>query len=362
MKRWVVLIWVCLLWGCERPAPEYSWQLPYNMPPPPIPADNPLTPAKVALGRHLFYDPGLSANGLQSCGSCHQQAYGFSQPAVHSVGSTGEPHRRNALALVNVAYNTDFTWAHDGLGSLEAQILIPMFGESPRELNISAAPRRVLERLQHGPYPALFDAAFGDSSADFDRVNQALASFVRTLVSFDSPFDQYAYGQIDNALSESQIRGMNLFYSERLECFHCHGGFNFSQSSVHANMQINVRRFHNTGLYDVDGKGAYPDDDPGLIEISGQMKDMGRFRAPSLRNVAVTAPYMHDGSIATLEEVIDFYDRGGNSHGGHNIYRSPFIRPLNLKEQEKQDLLAFLQGLTDHSFLTNPAFAAPGEH
>lgn len=141
-------------------------------------------------------------------------------------------------------------------------------------------------------------------------VVRATSAFVRTIISFDSPYDAFLRGDTD-AISASAKRGMDLFFSERLECFHCHGGFNFTDSSTHADATVEPVGYHNTGLYNVDGEGAYPEDNTGLFDMTGERRDMGRFRAPTLRNIAVTAPYMHDGSIDTLDEVIDHYARGG---------------------------------------------------
>ena len=160
-------------------------------------------------------------------------------------------------------------------------------------------------------------------------------------------------------LNESAQRGLNLFFSERLECHHCHGGFNFTQSSKHQNQLLDLKPFHNTGLYNTDEKGAYPIVDQGLFEVSLDAKDMGRFRAPTLRNVALTAPYMHDGSLATLEQVIEFYAAGGRGQGINSPLKSPFVKGFELSPQDKQDLLAFLHSLTDKSFLTNPDFSEP---
>ena len=186
-----------------------------------------------------------------------------------------------------------------------------------------------------------------------------MSSFVRSLLSFDSPFDQYTYQGQDDALSDSAKRGMVLFFSERLECFHCHGGFNFTQSSQHEFQQLDLRPFHNTGLYNDDNQGAYPVSDQGLIEVTLNAQDMGHFRAPSLRNIAITAPYMHDGSVKSLSDVIDFYAVGGRGAGQNSPLKSGFVKGFTLTEQEQQDLIAFLDSLTDKNFLNNPAYSAP---
>ena len=213
--------------------------------------------------------------------------------------------------------------------------------------------------LKSKNYPQLFENAFDDSQASYDKIVKALASYVRSLTSFASPFDEYAYQGNDDALSDAAKRGMELFFSEKFECFHCHGGFNFTQSSQHENQRLDLRPFHNTGLFNLNEKGAYPVDDQGLIEVTLQADDMGKFRAPTLRNVAVSAPYMHDGSIATLGEVIDFYAAGGRNNGTDNPLKSSFIAGFVLLPEQKQDLLAFLQSLTDQAFLTSHILKKP---
>jgi cytochrome c peroxidase len=183
----------------------------------------------------------------------------------------------------------------------------------------------------------------------------------------NSPFDRYAYDGVDSALSESAIRGMTLFFSEKLECHHCHGGFNFTQSTAHEKQLLDRKPFHNTGLYFLDSTGGYPAQDIGLAEITLNEEDNGKFRAPSLRNVAVSAPYMHDGSLATLEAVIDFYAAGGHviesgplqGDGRKNPLKSTFVKGFEITGEEKKDLLAFLHSLTDPTFLDDPKLAAP---
>ena len=342
----------------DKPTP-YQWNLPYNIPEPVVPADNPMTQEKVALGRALFYDKALSVNQAQSCASCHQQQFAFAEAARHSTGATGDKVNRNALALVNVAYNGSLTWAHQGLEHIEQQLMIPLFNEKPVELGVTGSEEIILSRLQTPEYASLFEAAFGEPEPTWDHIVKALASFVRSLVSFSSPFDDYAYGGQDDALSEQQIQGMNLFFSERMECFHCHGGVNFTQSSKHAYQKLDLRPFHNTGLYNEDGKGAYPSIDQGLYAVSFNKEDMGKFRAPTLRNIVVSAPYMHDGSVSTLAEVLDIYAAGGRGEGIHNPHKSPFIKGFSMTDEEKDALIAFLQSLTDQKFLHNPDFARP---
>ncbi|MFT6270485.1 MAG: cytochrome c peroxidase [Alphaproteobacteria bacterium] len=347
--------------SCSQPQTthDYKWSLPPNLPPPEVPSDNPMTYAKVALGRALFYEPALSGNRAMSCSTCHMIEHAFSEPRITSSGSTGGALKRNALALVNIAYNSDFTWAHNGLASIEQQMLIPLFSESPVEMGVSGNQKAVLVRFNTADYQRLFNKAYGDNEITLDRMVKAIASFVRSLTSFDSPFDDYAYRQQDNALNNAELRGLELFFSERTECFHCHGGFNFTQSSKHPFQPLDLRPFHNTGLYNTDGKGSYPNADKGLIEVTLNEQDMGRFKAPTLRNVALSAPYMHDGSIATLPEVIDFYAQGGRTDGIISPLKSQFMPGFALTNDEADDLLAFLNSLSDQSFINKPENHAP---
>ena len=366
-RRLLLTCLVASLLGCGGPGgTPFEWPLPEGVPLPSVPGDNPMTEEKVSLGRHLFFDQRLSGNRTQSCGSCHQQALAFSDGRVNAVGSTGEVHRRNTLALVNVAYNATLTWAQPELILLERQHLIPMFGEDPVELGLAGHEDRLLAELRAAPeYRDMFAAAFPGQRQPItlNNVVKALASFTRSLVSFNSPFDRYAYLQDDGALSDAALRGMQLFFSEQLECHHCHGGFNFSQSSTHENAALLERPFHNTGLYNVDDRGGYPESDRGLAEFTGKPRDEGRFRAPTLRNIALTAPYMHDGSIMTLEEVIDFYAAGGrcgdSGDGRTSPLKSNFVAGFELSEAQKQDLLAFLDSLTDATFISEPSLSDP---
>ncbi len=370
---WLIFV-VLFILGCgekaiQNPQP-YQWDVPSGFPLPKLPEDNPMSDAKVVLGKALFYDKNLSFNQQQSCQSCHQQAYAFGENIAQSTGTTGHLHRRNAPVLVNVAYNKTLTWAHDGLTSIERQVLIPMFNEHPVELGIAGHETEVLARFTTAQYEILFDRAFPQQSISFELIVKALSSFVRSLISLDSPFDQYAYQGRDDAISASALRGMNLFFSEQLECHHCHGGFNFTQSTSHQKQLIDRRPFHNTGLYNVSysrGGQGYPEDDIGLAEISTIAADNGRFRAPTLRNIAVSAPYMHDGSIDTLSAVLDFYAAGGQQltsgehrgDGRQNPLKSRFVKGFAMSAQDKADLLAFLATLTDQKFLTDQRHAQP---
>ncbi len=349
------------------PAAAYDWPIAEHLPRPDVPIDNPMSAAKVELGRHLFYDERLSVNGTVSCATCHLQSLAFTDGKTQSIGATGELHPRSSMSLVNSAYASRLTWANHLLARLEDQALMPLLGTDPIEMG--AKPDQVVETIRADAfYAEQFPRVFSGDADSYSVLNvvRAQAAFVRSIVSFDSPYDQYLAGDAD-ALSDSAVRGMDLFFSERLECFHCHGGFNFTDSTTHANANIERVGFHNNALYNVDDFGAYPEENTGLFDMTGNRRDMGRFKAPTLRNIAVTAPYMHDGSVATLEDVIAHYARAGRNvtegphtgDGRRNPFKSEFIVGFELTDRETEDLLAFLHALTDERVLSDPAFSDP---
>ena len=350
--------------GSADAGPGFDWRLPKGFPTPTVPADNPMTAEKVELGRRLFYDVRLSKNRTQACASCHEQRRAFTDGRPVGIGSTGEAHPRNAQGLANVAYVPTLTWANPLLTTLERQALLPLLGEHPVELGFAGAETELFERLAtEADYAERFARAFPDEAPAISLVTitRALAAFQRTLLSGNSPYDRWVNGDA-SALSDSAKRGLELFNSEALECYHCHAGFNFSDSVSHAGTAAPETPFHNTGLYNLDGNGAYPAGNAGLFDVTGRPGDMGRFRAPSLRNLTVTAPYMHDGSIATLRDVITHYAQGGRSKrltGALSPLQSDLVRGFTLSAQETDDLLAFLESLTDDEFLSNPAFSSP---
>ncbi|MBK7862693.1 MAG: di-heme enzyme [Archangiaceae bacterium] len=336
---------------------------------PAIPENNPPTEAKLQLGRRLFYDVRLSGNQTQSCASCHDQKLAFTDGKKTAVGSTGHVLTRNAQGLQNAAYNSTLTWANDGLIALESQLAVPIRNDRPVELgvndgNVSA----VLARFENDSrYPAAFRAAFPESASGptVEKIIFALATFCRSLVGADSPYDRYLAGD-KSALTDSQKRGLALFNGERLECFHCHSGSNLTTSYRDARTTEDTATypFFNNGLYNLDG--GYPPQDQGLYEVTLRKDDRGRFRPQSLRNVALTAPYMHDGSLATLDDVLSHYAAGGTvtasgplaGDGRLNPLKSGLIRGFVLTAEERGDVLAFLNALTDVGFVENPAFAA----
>ena len=351
------------------PRAEYNWPIDPGVPLPTVPADNPMNDAKVELGRWLFYDTRLSVNQTMSCASCHIQALAFTDARPRSLGATGAAHPRSSMSLVNVAYGSRLTWANPLLDRLEDQALTPLLGDNPVEMGMGGHEPQIVDLLRNEPrYSQLLERAFPADADPHSVINavRSISAFVRTIISFESPYDKYLAGY-EAAISDSAERGMELFFSERLECFHCHGGFNFTDSTTHANERVDRVGFHNTGLYNLGNSGAYPEDNTGLFDMTGERRDMGRFKAPTLRNVAVTAPYMHDGSIATLDEVIDHYQRGGRlieegpnaGDGRVSPFKSEFVRPFELSADERRDLIAFLESLTDQNVLRNDRWSNP---
>ncbi|CAN2534083.1 hypothetical+protein [Methylocapsa aurea] len=350
---------------------NWNWDLPKYVPPPRVPTDNPMSEEKFQLGRHLFYDKRLSGNGTIACASCHLQERAFTDGRVVGVGSTGEKTPRNAPTIVNSGWHATFTWANPALVTLERQMENPLYGERPIEMGVDDANKaEIVGRFRaDADYDKWFAAAFPEKkSADrisFDTIIKAISTFQRGVISFDSRYDQYLQGKIK--LGEAEQRGHDLYFGEKAECHHCHGSVNLDDQFVHAKTREAETPFHNTGLYDIDGKGAYPEPNHGLYDITQDPDDMGKFRAPSLRNIAVTGPYMHDGTVATLEEVIDIYARSGRKiekgpnagDGALSPLKSPLIVKIDLTPQEKADLLAFLKALTDETLLTSPRFSDP---
>lgn len=331
--------WAAAACAPSRPARQSLSELPLGASPlVPVPPDNPLTEAKVELGRRLFFDAQLSRDSTVSCSSCHEPERSFSDGRTVARGIDGKEGTRNVPALINRVYGRSFFW--DGRAhSLEEQALLPMV--NPDEMGNTH--EEILRRLgASGSYRRQFVGAFGADKITEERVAQAIASFVRTLVSGNSPFDRFEHLGDTAALSESARRGLALFRG-RARCALCHTGWLFTDE-----------RFHNTGVTWRDGELL----DSGRFVITGKNVHRGAFKTPTLRDVARTEPYMHDGSLATLEEVVDFYDRGGNI----NPYQDPDIRPLNMTLQEKESLLAFLRSLSGEILFARPPLNRESAH
>jgi cytochrome c peroxidase len=301
-----------------------------------IPVDNPMTEEGVELGKRLFYDPILSADNSQSCASCHIQASSFTDNRRFSVGIDGEEGFRNAMSLINAGWLGELNW--DGsAGILETQAFEPV--TNPVEMH-NTWPQAVNDLKNDPDYPELFFKAFGTYDIDSTHVSKAIAQFERTLISSNSRWDRYLRGEVQLSLAET--RGFEIFFTEKGDCFHCHSTILFTDND-----------FHNNGLDSIFT-------DTGLNRVTGDPNDIGRFRTPTLRNVELTGPYMHDGRFESLEEVIDFYSEG--------VKFSPTIDPLmknvdqggvRLTRQEKNDLIAYIKTLTDTTFVTNPEYSNP---
>jgi cytochrome c peroxidase len=314
------------------PAPLSTATAPPGFPPGPVtataPVDNPLTEARAQLGRRLFFDTRLSRTAEIACASCHKQQYGFADSVAVSPGVEGRLGTRNAPALVNVAWNQSFFW--DGrAATLEEQAGMPI--ENPVEMDLPLA-QAVARLSADDTYVRTFTDAYG-APPTAESLRQALASFVRTLVSGGSPYDRHLRGD-DSAFGEAQRRGEALFFSEATACFHCHPTGALTNDG-----------FFNNGSYTDGG-------DPGRQMLTGRAGDLGKFKVPGLRNIAVSAPYMHDGSVPTLEAVVEQYAQGGRGHPSTD----PQIAPLSLSAADKAELIAFLRALTDDQFLSDPRY------
>ncbi|OHX12737.1 methanobactin export MATE transporter MbnM [Chromobacterium sphagni] len=352
--------------GGRQPAAagaDWQWQLPPGVAPPPVPADNPMSRAKFELGRYLFYDKRLSGNGDISCASCHPQARAFSDGVALSIGAEGERALRNAQPLANAAWRRSYTWANYSLTTLERQMDGPLFRTDPVEMGINDGNlSTVLARLAADPhYQREFARAFPGQPRPLtlENIVKAIASFERGIVSFDSRYDRYRAGQTE--LSAAESRGLRLFRSEQGQCYRCHGSADFDDQMAGFSRDL---PFHNIGLYNLDGKGGYPFPNRGALELSGKAADMGRFRSPSLRNVALTAPYMHDGSVATLEDAVRIHAehgrRGGKAGDGRlNPWKDAAIDRIRLNRREQADIVAFLKTLSDDKLIHNPRLADP---
>lgn len=359
MRKWLILFLPLCAFAAEPVrGGDYQWNLPKGFPKPYVPADNPMSAAKVELGRYLFYDTRMSVNGRSSCATCHKQELAFTDGRAVGLGATGESHSRGAMSPVNMAWIAALTWSNPEMRSLEKQALVPMFGDHPVELGLREGDQFLpgfLNMLRSDPqYRALFERAFPAEADRFTIVNvtKALASFERSIVSARSPYDRYHYDRDDSAISESAKRGEIQFFDQRLSCFRCHGGFNFTDSTVSERNPNRAVEFHNTGLYN-----PYPAPNVRIFEFTKAPADAGKFKAPTLRNIALTAPYMHDGSIPTLEDVLDHYAAGGRN--GHNPNKDPLIGGFTLSVQDREDLIAFLNSLTDEMVIHDPQFANP---
>ncbi len=331
-QKWVFFFAFSLIvWSCSKQEmPELDrYQAPPGFPEMAIPADNAFLAERVELGKALFFDPILSVDSSRSCASCHIPAYAFSDTTRFSLGVEDRVGTRNSPSLANVGYQLALL-REGGVPTLEMQVLVPIQEQHEFDTNILDVAKKV---NQVPAYKSLSQKAY-DREVDPFVITRALAAFERTLISGNSRFDRWSFQGDWNALSPGAVRGLNLFQSDRLGCVSCHSGFLFTDQS-----------FANNGLYE-----DYSD--PGRYRLTGEESDRAVFKVPSLRNVAVTAPYMHDGSLKTLREVVQHYQSGIQDHPN----KSPLLRTFQLTDGETNDLLDFLESLTDDAFLHNPQF------
>jgi cytochrome c peroxidase len=361
----ILLVFLLGIFACSKskteplpPAPPsselgdptpYNWVDPLFFQQMVIPSDNPLTVEGIDLGRQIFYDERLSGDNTQACADCHVQLETFGDSRRFSEGITGALGTRQSMALINLGYQNFFFW--DGRAeTLEDQIIQPVI--NPIEMNTLWPD--VMEKLKSDTaYMRLFTIVFSTTDIDSTHVAKAVAQFLRTVVSSNSRFDKWRRGEIQ--LTESENSGRVLFLTEGgdpelgqggqwgADCFHCHPD---------AGMQFSDYQLHNNGLDSVFT-------DLGRGEVTGDPNDFGRFKTPSLRNVEFSAPYMHDGRFETLEEVIEHYNSGGHFSATVDPFMKFTQGGLQLTDQKKQDLLAFLKMLSDESFLNNPDFSDP---
>ncbi|WP_118952932.1 cytochrome-c peroxidase [Taibaiella helva] len=350
MKRLTVIAIIALLFSAAglagKDKRKRSGLTPYKIPLPefvgdyfdkmPVDEENPLTEEGIALGRRLFYDKRLSADNTLSCGSCHQQRFAFADNRAFSLGVHDSLGIINTMPLFNLGWGRAFFW--DGrAASLREQVTEPLINQ--REMAGTWAD--VLDKLQQDKdYPLLFKKVFGSEKINSTMVSKALTQFELTLVSFGTRFDRYYFDGQADALTKQEERGLDIFFGFG-NCNHCH-----------SDVLLTDNYFRNNGL-DLDPQ-------PGLYNTTGKAADRGRMKVPSLRNIALTAPYMHDGRFSTLEEVLTFYSSGIHQKSPNvDEHIVPLGKGLFLTPEQKADLVAFLNTLTDSSFIRNPAFSDP---
>lgn len=316
-------------WQCsqgnepEKIEKKFEFQIPNGFSQPIMREDNPMSFSKIKLGKKLFFDPVLSLDSSISCGSCHRPQFAYSDPNPISPGVDGKLALRNAPSLSNLAWHPYF-FAEGGSPNLESQVLGPV--EDPDEMAFSII--KAVDRLKNSSeYNVLFQEAFNDSPSVY-TTTRAIAAFERSLVSSNSKYDRFAFGGDSTALNPDEIIGYQLFSSDKLKCQSCHSGFMFTDFS-----------FQNNGIYEVY-------EDPGRMRLSMDDIDRGKFKVPSLRNIELTGPYMHNGSFGSLEEIIEHYASGGKNHRN----QSPKIQGFDISDKEKQALVKFLKSLTDTVF------------
>ena len=348
---WLAITFLIMITGCNKETtPDspsevynpttYKINIPQGFPIMVIPEDNPMTVEGIDLGRRLFYDPILSGDNTQSCADCHAPEFAFSDNGKQfSTGIDGIEGTRNSMAVINIGWMTNLFWDGRAIG-VEEQALGPV----PNPIEMHQQWTEAMIKLNaDAAYPNLFLKAFGTKNIDSLLVTKAIAQFERTMISSNSKWDRYLRGEANLSLAES--KGFEIFFTEKGDCFHCHTTILFTDNL-----------FHNNGL---DSEFA----DKGLFDVTGNNNDIGKFKTPTLRNLEFTGPFMHDGRFETIEEVVNFYS--------NDVKWSSTIDPLmkkveqggiQLNDDEKESLMAFLKTLTDTTFINNPEYADPFEN
>ena len=326
MNKWLLIFFTLLFISCEKERANqnlfFQLDIPPGFPYPVITEDNQLTYDSIELGKRLFYDPILSKDSTISCELCHKQELAFADNVAISAGVEGRLGFRNSMSLANMAYQ-DALMREGGVPTLEMQVLVPIQDHNEMDYNILS----VAEKLNlDSTYINASLRAYNRNPDPF-VITRALASFERTMLSGDSDYDR-------NLLNEKEENGKELFFSDELACSSCHSTFLFTNQG-----------FENNGLYEVY-------EDSGKYRLTNLQEDIGKFKVPSLRNIEITAPYMHNGSISTLEEVIEHYASGGKNH----FNKSELITGFNITDDEKDNLIKFLKSLTDNNFTNNSFF------
>jgi cytochrome c peroxidase len=342
IRGFMVILMMGVIASCENssdsvyvydPTP-FELQIPENYPPVRIPADNPFTEEGIELGRSLFFDKVISRDKNFNCASCHHPANAFCDTVRYSIGHDGELMDMNTMPLFNLGFYPRFSW--DGhVASIEEDVYLTI---SSLHGDWDAL---IGELAEDEKYRRLFYEAFGQDEITADQISNSIAQFVRSIVSFNTKFDSIFAGLV--APTPQEMRGYELFFTEEGDCFHCHIDPLFTNLG-----------FHNNALDKVDNMH------PGYMAVTGSDLDRGKFKVPSLRNLAFTAPYMHDGRFATLREVIDFYNEGLNqSPYADSNMKNTHKGGVQLSNEDREALIAFILTLTDHSLVTNPGYQAP---
>lgn len=322
LSKLILVLWLLLFVLTSIGEKVKLIETPLGFPTINVPSDNPITKAKIDLGKKLFFEKLLSRDSSISCASCHNPSFAFTDGLQKARGIKNREVSRNTPTLTNIAYNNSFL--RDGVNpSLEAQVIVPIHEKNEFDFHILLVTERLNKKKE---YVELFDKAFG-KNPNPKFISQALATYERTLISGNSRYDKFMFHKDSSALTKKEQRGMRLF--NKLNCISCHSGFNFSNGEI-----------VNNGLYE-----HY--DDQGKMRVTLDPKDRGTFKVPTLRNIGVTYPYMHDGSLRTLEEVINHYANGGEN----NKNKDKRIVSFKLNEKERSELIAFLNSLTDSSFI-----------